>query len=209
MLSLMPALRLTTLALPTLALSLALACGGEGASSASATEDSEGSTDASASEATTGGPEWCQGWQGSDGPASLELHNDGKLLVDGGTLALQCSAQNTLMFGLYPTFAGITPVKDTVYFDLIVDVPGHNTDSDDHFYSTVYSYYVGCEPREGIALGVIPVFPPGMDADIAELDGLTANLHIAMRSGSDLVELDLALELAVDVGGPLAFCGQG
>ncbi len=195
---------------PLAPLTLALACSPiESASTGSSdTAATMSSTGASPTEASTGETMWCQGWESAVGEPTLELRNSGILLTDGGTLALECGPQGLLMFGLYPNFTGISPVKNTIYFDVVLNVVGHDTNPDGHFYNTEYSYYVGCDELEGGVLGVIPLFPPD-GAEVALLDGLPAELHITMRSGIDTVTLDLALKLEVDPGENFELCGKG
>lgn len=156
---------------------------------------------------TTGEAAWCHGWDGADGEPHLELYNDTVLLADGGTLALECGGQGLFMFGLYPEFGGFTPASDNIGFDLVVDVEGHNSNPDGHFYSTVDAgYYVGCEDLIGGLFGVVPVFPPDND-DPLLLDGLPATLHVVMHSGADSVTLDMNVTLSVQPADDFAFCG--
>ena len=221
----------------TLALSLALiqvACGdststslsegtdtstgaatGEPSTSDTSTGDA-GTTDATTSpttgatsEGTTGDLAYCYGWGGPDGEPHLELQNNGVPVVEGGELTLECGGQGLFMFGLYPTFGGFTPASDSLIFDVLVDVPGHNTAPGGHFYSSSYSYYIGCEDLIGGTFGVVPILPPDSD-DPLTLDGLPATVKVILQTGDVPVTLDFAVTLAVDANdSSFEFCGQG
>lgn len=167
-------------------------------------------TGASSGAGTTGEPAWCYGWEGAEGAPYLELHGrDEALLANGGTIQLECGGQGSFMFGLYPSFGGFTPPGDQISFDVVVDVAGHNTNPEGHFYSTTNSgYYVGCEPIIGGVLGVVPVIPPDNE-DVLTLDGLPADFHVVLHTANGDVVVDLKLTLAAKDDGSWAFCGQG
>lgn len=156
---------------------------------------------------TTGELAWCNGWEGDAGAPHLELYGlDEAPLVDGGAIQLECGPQGLFMFGLYPSFGGFTPPGDQISFDLVVDVEGHNTNPEGHFYSVTDSgYYIGCDPIIGGVLGVVPVIPPDNE-DVATLDGLPADFHVVMHTPNGDVVVDLALTLAAKDNGGWGFC---
>ncbi len=172
----------------------------------------ETTSDATTGDPTTGGTTgeaaYCHGWDGAAGPAHLELHNGDVLLADGGVLNLECGGQGLYMFGLYPTFGGFLPTNDNVTFELTVDVPGHNTNPDGHFYSNVsVIYYVGCEDLIGGVFGVVPILPPDND-DPLTLGGLTADVEVRLHAGDEVVTVKFTATLAVDPNDPsFMFCG--
>lgn len=159
---------------------------------------------------TTGEPAWCYGWESAEGAPYLELHGrDAMPLVDGGQIQLECGGQGLFMFGLYPTFGGFTPPGDQITFDVVVDVEGHNTNPEGHFYSVTESgYYVGCEPIIGGVLGVVPVIPPDNE-DVLTLDGLPADFHVVLHTGAGDVVVDLTMTLVAKDDGSWGFCGKG
>ena len=183
---------------------------GTGASTVAPTSTDTATGTDTGSSATTGDPGFCYGW-GGDGPEPyLELHGlDEATLVDGGDIQLQCGGQGLFMFGLYPQFGGFVPPGDQITFDVVVDVEGHNTNPENHFYSVTDSgYYVGCEDIIGGVLGVVPVIPPDNE-DVLTLDGLPADFHVVMHTPKGDVVIDLKLNLVVKDDGTWQFCGQG
>ena len=183
-----------------------------GASGTSSTSDPGPTTAATTSltttDATTGEPGFCHGWQTADGAPYLELYGlDGAQLVEGGTLSLECGPQGSFMFGLYPKFGGFTPASDQISFDIVVDVDGQNTNPEGHFYSTTAAgYYVGCEDLIGGVFGVVPVIPPD-NADVLALDGLAADVHVVMHTPAGDVVVDLGQTLAAIKRDTWEFCG--
>jgi hypothetical protein len=167
-------------------------------------------SDDSTGAGTTGAPAWCNGWESADGEPYLSLNGlDAAPLVDGGQIKLECGGQGLFMFGLYPHFGGFTPPGDQISFDVVVDVAGHNTNPEGHFYSATDSgYYVGCEPIIGGVLGVVPVIPPDNE-DLPTLDGLSADLHVVLHTPNGDVTVDLKLTLVAVDDGNWQFCGQG
>jgi len=174
---------------------------------ASSTADT---ADGSTGDATTGEPAWCHGWETAAGAPYLSLYGiDAAPLVDGGQIQLECGGQGSFMFGLYPNFGGFTPPGDQISFDVVVDVEGHNTNPEGHFYSaTGFGYYVGCDPILGGVLGVVPVIPPDNE-DLLALDGLPADFHVVLHTPNGMVVVDLALTLKATDDGSWGFCGQG
>lgn len=172
--------------------------------------DSGTTTTGDTASSTTGEPAWCYGWESAEGAAYLELHGrDDMPLVDGGQIQLECGGQGLFMFGLYPTFGGFTPPGDQITFDVVVDVEGHNTNPEGHFYSVTESgYYVGCEPIIGGVLGVVPVIPPDNE-DVLTLDGLPADFHVVLHTGAGDVVVDLKMTLVAKDDGSWGFCGKG
>ncbi len=164
----------------------------------------------SSSDGTTGEPAWCYGWEGAAGAPYLDLFGlDEALLVDGGEIQLQCGPQGSFMFGLYPSFGGFTPPGDQISFDVVVDVEGHNTNPEGHFYSVTDSgYYVGCEQIIGGVLGVVPVIP-GDNEDVLTLDGLLADFHVVLHTADGDITLDMKLTLLAKDDGSWEFCSQG
>lgn len=166
--------------------------------------------DSSSSDGTTGEPAWCYGWEGAAGAPYLDLYGiDEALLVDGGEIQLECGPQGSFMFGLYPSFGGFTPPGDQISFDVVVDVEGHNTNPEGHFYSVTDSgYYVGCEQIIGGVLGVVPVIP-GDNEDVLALDGLLADFHVVLHTANGDITIDMKLTLLAKDDGSWEFCGQG
>lgn len=158
---------------------------------------------------TTGDPAFCHGWEGADVPAFLDLHDkDGNLLVDGGTLPLECGGQGLFMFGLYPTFGGFTPTGDILDFKLVVDVEGFNDNPEGHFYSAdPVGYYVSCEDVVGGVIGVLPVFPFDNLEDLTALDGKPAEVHVTLPTGDEPIAVDLSVVLSVVKDDSWGFCG--
>ena len=175
--------------------------------------DESGTTvtsDGSTGVGTTGEPAWCHGWDTGEGAPYLSLQGLGQVpLVDGGQIELECGGQGLFMFGLYPNFGGFTPPGDQIAFDVVVDVAGHNTNPEGHFYSaTGFGYYVGCDPILGGVVGVVPVIPPD-NADLMALDGLPADFHVVLHTPNGDVTVDLKLTLVAKDDGNWQFCGQG
>ena len=183
---------------------------GTGASTVAPTSTDTATGTDTGSSATTGDPGFCYGWQGDAPDPYLELHGiDEATLVNGGDIQLQCGGQGLFMFGLYPQFGGFVPPGDQITFDVVVDVEGHNTNPENHFYSVTDSgYYVGCEGIIGGVLGVVPVIPPDNE-DVLTLDGLPADFHVVMHTPKGDVVIDLKLNLVVKDDGTWQFCGQG
>ena len=159
--------------------------------------------------ASTGDPAFCQGWETPDGAPYLVLHDRlGAELKNGGILPLECGAQGVFMFGLYPTFGGFVPPGDILDFQLVVDVEGFNNNPEGHFYSAnPVGYYVSCDPVLGGVLGVLPVFPLDNLANLMDLDGKPAKVHVIMPTGDEPVAVDLDLTLSVVPGDDWMFCG--
>lgn len=173
------------------------------------TSDATTDTTATTSDATTGGPAFCWGWEGPDGPPFMDLHDrDGNLLTAGSPLPLECGGQGVFMFGLYPTFGGFTPTGDIMDVDIVVDVDGFNNNPEGHFYSAhPVGYWVSCEDVLGGVLGVLPVFPFDNLDDLTALDGKPAQLHVTVPIGDEPLVVDLDVVLSVTPDDSWNFCG--
>lgn len=159
--------------------------------------------------ATTGGAMFCQGWEDTAPPAHLELYDKNMApLTEGATLPIECGGQGIFMFGLYPKFGGFTPASDLLDFGLVVDVEGFNNNPDGHFYSAdPVGYYVGCEPVIGGVTGVLPIFPLDELANLPDLDGKPAQVHVVMHAPDGDVAVDVGVVLSVVKDDSWAFCG--
>lgn len=141
---------------------------------------------------TTGAAQYCQGFD-ADAPAPfLEFSTkDGQPFADAVTWPLECGGQGLWMFALYPSFGGWEPMDQIVFLDVVVDVDGHNTNPDGHFYSAeMTSYYIGCDVPDGGVVGMVPVFPPDTLADLSALDGLPATVHVVIDAGGQPLVFD-------------------
>lgn len=120
----------------------------------------------------------------------------GVALADGVTLPLECGGQGLWMFGLYPKFGGWDPMDTSVTFAVTVDVEGFNLGPSGHFYRGDVGYYVGCEDVDGGVPGVVPILPPDELADLSQLDGLTAQVHVEIAADGEAVTFDAAMPLS-------------
>ena len=182
--------------------------GDDPATTAPSTTTTADTTDA-ATDATTGEPGFCWGWNGADGPPYMDLHDkDGNLLTSGSPLPLECGGQGSFMFGLYPTFGGFTPTGDILEVALVVDVDGFNDNPEGHFYSAdPVAYYVACDDVIGGVYGVIPVFPFDNLGDLMALDGQPAQIHLTVPTGDEPLAVDLDVVLSVTPDDSWSFCG--
>ncbi|MBZ5711951.1 hypothetical protein [Nannocystis pusilla] len=206
--------------LPTL-LACALACAPEAATTtdqptssttSDTTSDTTSTSPTTTDDATTGAPtttgdttsettgapaDYCWGLDADAPQPFLELYDhQGDPLGDGVTLPLECGVQGLWMFGLYPKFGGWDPMADWVTFTLTVDVEGFDINPAGHFFSGDVSYYVGCEELDGGVPGVVPVLPPDELADLAMVDGLTANVHVELAAGGQTLTFDATMPLS-------------
>ncbi|PCC68950.1 hypothetical protein SAMN02745121_05717 [Nannocystis exedens] len=178
---------------------------GTGEDASSTTSTTAATTDApttgdpttTATSSTTGESAYCWGFD-VDAPAPfLELYDfEHAQLAEGVTLPLECGGQGSWMFGLYPEFGGYEPAGDSVVFDLTVDVEGYNINPAGHFFSGEVYYYVGCDDILGGVLGVVPIIPPDELPDPAVLDGLSAEVHVELDAGGQLVSFDATMPLS-------------
>lgn len=178
---------------------------------ATGTTGEPGTTTAAETGGTTGGSPYCQGFDASAPAPFLELRTmGGEPLAGGVTWPLECGGQGLWMFALYPTLGGWDPMDQIVFYDITVDVEGHNTNPDGHFFSAeMTSYYVGCDVPDGGVVGLIPVLPPDTVADLIVLDGLPAKLHVVVDAGGQPLVFDGEGTLAVSAQQVMNGCGFG
>jgi hypothetical protein len=160
---------------------------------------------------TTGGAEYCQGFD-ADAPAPFVEFAalGGEKFADGVTWPLECGGQGLWMFALYPSMGGWDPMDQIVFFDIAVDVEGHNDNPDGHFFSAeMTTYYIGCEIPDGGVVGMIPVFPPDTLADLNELNGLQATVHVVIDAGGQPLVFDSTATLAVSPADVMNGCEFG
>lgn len=203
-------------------LAIAAACDSKGEPSGSATETTNAAADdmtggttsgdataaatapaATTAEApTTGAAEpvgYCHGFQlGAEAPFLSLYILGGEELADGTLWPIECSPEGEWMFGLYPSLGGWDPMMDEVTLAVEVDVAGHNIGPAGHFFSADVGYYVGCDAMHGGALGVAPVKPPVEPSDLAQLDGLAAEVRVTVLAGGT----ELAVEATVTLSAP-------
>lgn len=156
-----------------------------------------GTTGETGTGGTTGGSQYCQGFdEGAPAPFLEFSVLGGQPFADGVTWPLECGGQGLWMFALYPSLGGWDPMEQIVFLDIVVDVEGHNTNPDGHFYSTdMTTYYIGCDVPDGGVVGLVPVFPPDTLADLSVLDGLPATVHVDLDAGGQIVSVDAAVIL--------------
>lgn len=147
---------------------------------------------------------------GSDQPW-IELYNRGEALEAGGALQLECGFQGSFMFEVVPYFGGFTPTDEYVYFDLWLDVDGHNDNPDGHFYSNETApIFVGCMEDtyyDGGFAGTFQVLLFDRISDFAALDGLPAHLHLEFSGDGQPVVVDLDLVVSAAPTEDWQFCG--
>lgn len=140
---------------------------------------------------TTGQPVgYCHGFQVAAEAPFLSLYVlGGEELADGVRWPLECASTGEWMFGLYPALGGWDPMADVVTLAVEVDVAGHNIGPAGHFFSDEVGYYIGCGEGHGEAFGVVPVVPPVAQADVAQLDGVQAEVRVTvLADGQELVD---------------------
>ena len=165
------------------------------------TSGNPGTSSISGSGTTSGEIELCNGWN-EDGPTSpwLELRGaDGQPLADGGVLAIECGGQGSWMFPVYPQLGGWELADPIVMFEIEVVVEGFPGPTGGSFYyDPDYWYDLECASAGdefdggGFSHACLAVIPPDTVADLAELDGVPATVHVAMEvDGGDPIVIDL------------------
>ena len=190
------------------------------ATTTAATSEATAATESTATTSTTSttsttGLELCNfgttnNSTGSDQPW-IELRHRGEPLDPGGTLSLECGFQGSFMFEIVPTFGGFTPAEEYVYFDLWLDIDGHNDNPDGHFYSTGSApIFVGCMEDTYYDGGFASSFQLILFdriSDFAALDGLPAHFHLEFTGDGQPVVVDLDLTVAATPDEQWQFCG--
>ncbi|MEZ4448942.1 MAG: hypothetical protein R3B09_05620 [Nannocystaceae bacterium] len=184
------------------------------ASSTATTTATTTSTTAESTTSTTG-VELCNFGTTGDSMGSeqpwIELYNKGVRLADAGVLNLECGFQGSFMFEVVPYFGSFTPADEYVYFNLWLDVDGHNENPDGHFYSNSSApILVGCGEETGYDGGFANTFQMllfDLVTDLAALDGLPAHLHVDFVGDGVPVVVDLDLTLSVTPTDEWQFCG--
>lgn len=169
-----------------------------GDSTTEAPTTSSGVTSTEASSTTSEPVAYCQGFE-RDAPAPFfELAvMGGAPLVDGAVLPLECGGQGLWMFGLYPSLGGFDPGGYYPHVSVVVDVEGYDIGPTGHFYQRDgESYYIGCEQLDGGVSGVVPVFPPDELAELSEVDGLAAQVHVEVETPDGPLAVDALVTLS-------------
>jgi hypothetical protein len=171
----------------TLALTAALACGGD---------DPESER------------EWCNNFS-PDGDPGFELLNaDGDPIVDGGELPIVCGGQGLVMMPIYPHIGGFEPPDDSVELEITVDVDGANVGPAGHFFQDLGAdFTVDCSdiPDDfygsggGYVSDFIPVFPPD-SIPIADIAGKSGTLHVTLHAPDGDIKLDAVVTLTNEDG---------
>lgn len=170
-------------------------------------------TGAATTEASTG-PAICHiGGTGESGGAPgpwLELLHRDLPVVDGVTLSIECGFQGYYMLALIPYFGGFTPDGVFVSLSVVMDVPGHNTNPDGHFFSDDdLQFYIGCALPDGNDPCIIAILPPDDVTDITALDGLTGALSVTLHpdGGGPDVQVGADVVIASIPDASWRFCG--
>lgn len=148
---------------------------------------------------TTGEVMLCNGWSedGPDMPWLTLSASDGTPLESGGTFSIECGGQGSWMFAIYPEMGGWEIQSTTLVFDVEVVVEGFPGALGGSFYEDdALIYDVECGSGEtfdgGFVHDCIAVFPPDTIADLSELDGAPATIHVELGTqGGDPLIVDL------------------
>jgi hypothetical protein len=182
--------------------------------STSATSTGESTTDDASS---TGDPNLCGITDDPDQTGAwFEMRNGNTVVVDGGTIALECGGQGTLMFYLRTTQGGFVPEGETAYYAVTLDVPGFDdlTPSGHFFQDLAVGVDVGCAAADefegGFSLDGVAVFLPDALLEPSIVDGLPATLHVELEvPGGEPIVLDAGLTLEIDPALTIESCGFG
>lgn len=160
--------------------------------------------DSSGTEGTTGEPTLCGITDDPDetGPW-FRLFSDDAPLESGGTIALTCGGQGSLMFFVGTQQGGFEPVDETAIYSVTLDVEGFDdVSASGHFYQNLqYGLGVGCyggdEFDGGFVLDGIAMFPPDGLAQLTDVDGAAGTFHIELLPpDGDPVVVDLDVVIA-------------
>lgn len=182
-------------------------------STSSPTSTTTGAATTATTDATTG-PAICHiGGTGESGGAPgpwLELLHHDLPVVDGVTLSIECGFQGYYMLALIPYFGGFTPDDVFVSLSVVMDVPGHNTNPDGHFFSDDdLQFYIGCALPDGNDPCIIAILPPDDVTDITTLDGLTGAVSVTLHpdGGGPDVQVGADVLIASIPDASWRFCG--
>ena len=174
------------------------------------------STSGTSAGSTTGAEALCNGWseRGPDMPW-LELYDaGGRPLASGGTYALECGGQGSWMFPIYPEMGGWQLADTSLSFSIEVVVEGFPGPFGSFYVEPEYYYDLECLAETfdgGFAHDCIAVLPPDDIADLSELDGAPATIHVELTVDGDeplvvdLVDMTISAPADLVAGG----CGFG
>lgn len=186
--------------------------------STSTTDDTGASTSAAtattSTSAATTGSEICHiGGTGESGGAPgpwLELLHHDLPVIDGLVLSIECGFQGYYMLALVPYFGGFNPDGVFVSLSVVMDVPGHNTNPDGHFFSDDdLQFYIGCAIPDGSDPCIIAILPPDDITDVTTLNGLTGTLSVTLHpdGGGPDVQVGADVLIASIPDASWRFCG--